>query len=118
MDKHSNKNLACSELIGLSGVDSTSTGYRLSSCACIVNMQGRRATGYVVESWDGTSRHSLSTVIECNSTPNDATEIPTPDVAKLHLHLNSIADKMSPLFPSGKVQLLIGRYLIDEHHVQ
>ena len=66
LDEHSNKTLACSELIDLLGVDSPSTGYRLSSCAGIVHMQGRRATGYVVESWDGTSCHTLPTVIECN----------------------------------------------------
>ncbi|CAC5384727.1 unnamed protein product [Mytilus coruscus] len=61
---------------------------------------------------------SLPTVIECNSIANDVSEIPTPEVAKLHLHLNSIADKISPLLPSGKIQLLIGRDLINAHHVQ
>jgi hypothetical protein len=52
LDEHSNKTLACSELMDLVGVDSPSTGYRLSSCAGILHMQGRRATGYFVESWD------------------------------------------------------------------
>jgi hypothetical protein len=70
LDEHSNKTLACSELMDLLDVDSPSTGYRLSSCAGIVHMQGRRATGYVVESWDGTSCHTLPTVIECNKIPN------------------------------------------------
>jgi hypothetical protein len=80
-------------------------------------MQGRRATGYVVESWDGTSCHTLPTVIECNNIPNDASEIPTPEVAKLHSHLNSIADKIPPFVPDGNILLLIGRDLIDVHHV-
>jgi hypothetical protein len=57
--------------------------------------------GYVVESWDGTSCHTLPTVIECNKIPNDASEIPTPEVAKLHSHLNSIADKI----PTDQIML-------------
>ncbi|CAG2243754.1 unnamed protein product [Mytilus edulis] len=52
LDERSYKTLTCAELMDLLGVDNKSTGYRLSSCAGIVNMQGRRATGSVVESWD------------------------------------------------------------------
>lgn len=39
-------------------------------------------------------------------------------MAKLHSHLNSIADKIPPLVPDGKILLLIGRDLIDAHHVE
>ena len=83
-----------------------------SSCAGILHMQ------VVIESWDGTSCHTLPTVFECNTIPNDASEIPTPEVAKLHSHLNSIANKIPPFVPDGNILLLIGRDLIDAHHVE
>ncbi|CAG2229634.1 unnamed protein product [Mytilus edulis] len=44
LDERSYKTLTCAELMDLLGADNKSTGYRLSSCAGIVNMQGRRAT--------------------------------------------------------------------------
>ena len=51
---------------------------------------GRRATGYVVESLDGTVHIPLPSLIECNDSPTNREEIPTPSAALHHPHLKSI----------------------------
>ena len=50
----------------------------------------------------------LPTLIECNGIPQDK-EIPTPEIAREHPHLISIAVEIPPLDKETKIQLLIGR---------
>ena len=49
--------------------------------------------------------------------PDVREEIPTPDVARYHSHLKDIASHIPPLDPQSDILLLIGRDLIEAHHV-
>lgn len=65
-------------------------------------------TGLIISSIHGrTSR--LPTLIECDGIPQDKKEIPTPEIAREHPHLRSIAVEIPPLDKEPKIQLLIGR---------
>ncbi|XP_071085479.1 uncharacterized protein [Haliotis cracherodii] len=83
----------------------------------VVETSGRRGSGFVVESVDSGVSFDLPTVIECNSVPNQRDEIPTPDVALHYPHLVDIADDIPPVDESADILLLIGRDLIQAHHV-
>ena len=49
--------------------------------------------------------------------PDVREEIPTPDVARYHPHLQELTDHIPPLDPESDILLLIGRDLIEAHHV-
>ena len=67
------------------------TEYTLSSCAGVVTNSERRASGYQVQSLDGSISLSLPTLIECNQIPENREEIPTPNAARYHSHLKDLA---------------------------
>jgi hypothetical protein len=117
LDDQSNVSLARSELFELLDIQSESVPYTLSSCAGLVETSGRRASDLVVESLDGSCKLDLSSLIECNQIPNLREEIPTPEVALYHAHLNDIAQHIQPLDNEADILLLIGRDLTEAHHV-
>ena len=51
----------------------------------------------------------LPTLIECDGIPQDKKGTPTPEIAREHPHLRSIAVEIPPLDKEAKIQLLIGR---------
>ncbi|KAK3548120.1 hypothetical protein QTP70_004880 [Hemibagrus guttatus] len=79
---------------------------------------GRRANGYEVESLDGTVRITLPSLIECNDFPNNRDEIPTPDVARHHAHLKSVAHLIPDQDPQAPIMLLLGWDVIRVHKVR
>jgi hypothetical protein len=83
-----------------------------------IDTYGRRATGFVIESFDGSVTLDLPTLIECNQVPDSKDEIPTSDVANHYPHLTEIAHHFPPIDDSAHVSLLIGRDLPEAHHVQ
>ena len=91
--------------------------YSLKSCAGKVPRSGRRAHNLIVKSIDGTSILDLPAVVECNEIPDDRSEIPTPEVAEHFPLLRPIANKIPLLDPEADIQLLIGRDVIEAHHV-
>ncbi len=91
--------------------------YTLRTCAGIAPTEGRRADGFIVESFDGKTCLALPSLIECNLIPNNRTEIPTPEAAQYHSHLRSVASKIPSLDPKAKILLLLGRDLIQAHKV-
>ncbi|XP_071100525.1 uncharacterized protein [Haliotis cracherodii] len=117
LDDQSNSSLARSKFFEIFNIDSDKVRYTLSSCAGVVETSGRRGSGFVVESVDSGVSFDLQTVIECNSVPNQRDEIPTPDVALHYPHLVDIADNIPPVDESADILLLIGRDLIQAHHV-
>ncbi len=118
IDDQSNRSLVTSEFFTHFDIDSESTEYSLSSCSGCVTSSGRRATGYIVESLNGDTQLSLPTLIECDQIPNIREEIPTPDVARNHAHLHDIANLRFPkLNDQSEISILIGRDLIEAHHV-
>ncbi|XP_063446815.1 uncharacterized protein LOC134726347 [Mytilus trossulus] len=80
-------------------------------------MNGRRVSGLLLESLDGSTKMQLPTVIECKEIPNNRDEIPTPDVANYHDHLRSISHELEPLDENADILLLIGRDLLEAHHI-
>lgn len=117
LDDQSNRTLARSDFFDLLNVNAKEIEYTLSSCAGIVVSSGRTAHALVVESLDGSSRLELPNILECNEIPNSRDEIPTPEVARYHLHLNDISEYIPPLDTSAVIMLLIGRDLPEAHHV-
>lgn len=117
IDDQSNRSLGKSHLLDLLGVRGQLAEYILTSCSGSIPSQGRRATGLVVESLDGTVRLKLPTVMECDGIPNIRTEIPTPEVAMSYPHLRGIAQHIPALDEEADILLLIGRDLLDAHHV-
>lgn len=91
--------------------------YSLSSCVGVTETKGRRAEGFVVQTLDGTIKLDLPIITECEHIPDDKEEIPTPEVAYNHVHLHDIANEFSEYDPNCLVTLLIGRDLVEAHHV-
>lgn len=65
--------------------------YVLTSYAGSLPIKGRRATGLIVQSLNGSTRFKLLTIIECNNVKYVRSEIPTPDVARSYHHFLDIA---------------------------
>lgn len=65
--------------------------YVLTSYAASLPTKGRRATGLIVQSLDGSTRFKLPTIIECNNIHDVRSEIPTPDVARFYHHPLDVA---------------------------
>ncbi|KAM4591910.1 uncharacterized protein PAE49_019480 [Odontesthes bonariensis] len=55
---------------------------------------------------------------KCNYIPEDRSEIPTPEVARYHAHLRSIAQYIPPLDPEAQIVLLLGRDVLQVHKVR
>ncbi len=117
LDDQSNSSLAKRALFEVMNIHSASVPYTLSSCSGQMQTSGRRAKGYAIESLDGTCVFELPTLIECEQIPNVREEIPTPDVVQYHHHLQDLVDLIPPLDEDAEILLLIGRDLIDAHHV-
>ena len=99
-------------------IKDTVVPYTLKTCARVIDIEGRRATGFIVESADGWMSLPLPMLTECNMIPNNRSEIPTPAAAQSHSHLKIIADKIPPLDPNAKILLLLGRDILRVHKVQ
>lgn len=117
IDDQSNRSLATSEFFTLFDIKGDEIEYALSSCNGCVTVSGRRASGYLVESLNRDTQLNLPTLIECNQIPNVRDEIPTPQVAAYHPHLLDIARYIPPLDEQSDILLLIGRDLLESHHV-
>lgn len=117
IDDQSNRSLVKSELLDTLQFRGGLVNYVLTSCAGSLPTKGRRATGLIVQSLDGSIYLKLPTLIKCNSVPDNSSEIPTPDVARSYPHLLDIARFISDLDDSSDTLLLIGRGLLQAHHV-
>ena len=118
LDDQSNRSLARSEFFNLFGIKGTGAFYTLRTCAGLTEMSGRRAASFVAQPLDGSRSINLPTLIECSYIPEDRSEIPTPEVAKHHTHLNSIAKYIPPLDPEAQILLLLGRDILQVHKVR
>lgn len=115
LDEQSNRSLVRSQFFEVFCDQSPSAPYTLRTCAGVRESAGRRASGYEVESVDGTVRIPLPSLIECNDIPNNRDEIPTPDVALHHAHLKSVAHLIPDIFSQAPIMLLLGRDIIRVH---
>lgn len=117
IDDQSNKSLATSAFFDAFRECGGQTEYVLSSCAGKFVSSGRKASGYFVQSFDGSCTLSLPCLIECNDIPNNRHEIPSPAVADNYTHLHDIAPFIPDLDDGAEIELLIGRDLVTAHHV-
>lgn len=87
IDDQSNRSVVKSELLDTLQFRSALVNYVLTSCAGSLPTKGRRATGLIVQSLDGSIHLKLPTLIKCNSIPDVSSDIPTPDVARSYPRL-------------------------------
>lgn len=118
LDEQSNRSLARSQFFELFQIQGASHPYTLKTCAGLTGVSGRRAHGFVVESVNEKLSLPLPTLLECNDIPNNRSEIPTPQAACHHSHLQRIADKIPPLDPDAHILLLLGRDMLRVHKVR
>lgn len=118
IDEQSNKSLARSDFFELFNDKSTPSPYTLKTCAGSMETSGRRACGYMLESFDEKTRVPLPVLIECNELPNNRSEIPTPNAALHHPHLKSIASEIPPLDPNANILILLGRDILRIHKIR
>ena len=117
LDEQSNRSLAKPELFSKLHIKSELFEYTLKTCSDTVVKSGRRAQNCVVESLDGSVSYRLPTLIECSQIPNIRDEIPSPSVAMHHPHLQDIASSIPEIDEEADILLLIGRDMIDAHHI-
>lgn len=117
IDDQSNRSLASSSFFDKFMEHTPALEYVLSSCSGKFRTSGRTASDYVVESIGHEFCLTLPELIECDNIPNNRDEIPSPHVARQFQHLHDIAHKIPELQPDADIELLIGRDLIDAHHV-
>ncbi|XP_033755752.1 uncharacterized protein LOC117338505 [Pecten maximus] len=117
IDDQSNKSLATSAFFDAFREFGPSAEYVLTSCAGKFTTSGRRASGYVIQSLDGSCTLQSPCLIECNEIPNNRSEIPSPEVAENYSHLRDIASLIPPVNDSVEIEILIGRDLVSAHHV-
>lgn len=118
LDDQSNVSLAKTEFFDAFHIEGPSLPYILTTCAGATNVTGRRAHGYVVEPLTGELSIPLPTLIECNNVPNSRAEIPTPEAAHHHSHMQHIADRIPALDNSADIWLLLGRDILRVHKVR
>ena len=117
IDDQSNRSLARSDFFTFFNVPDDQTEYTISSCTGNLTVSGRHASGFTIESLDGCTQLQLPTLIECDYMPNAREEIPTPEVARNYAHFHDIVQYIPSIDPAADILLLIGRDLIEAHHV-
>ncbi|XP_062607729.1 uncharacterized protein LOC134269543 [Saccostrea cucullata] len=118
VDDQCNQTLASPELLDTLDTSSIPTKFTLATCSGKTAMYGRNVLGLKVRSIDRTVTLDLPSVLECEDIPNDVSEIPTPEIAKSYTHLSVIASKIPEFDPNSKIHLLIGRDLLEAHHIK
>ncbi|XP_076113586.1 uncharacterized protein LOC143081749 [Mytilus galloprovincialis] len=117
IDDQSNRSLASPEFFSLFNVREKPENYSLTTCSGRVATSGKRGKDFVIKSVHSDVQFDLPTLIECNNIPNNRDEIPTPEVAMHHPHLTELRGSITPLEERCQILLLIGRDLIEAHHV-
>ncbi|XP_071149457.1 uncharacterized protein [Mytilus edulis] len=117
LDDQSNRTLATSDFFNFFRENGKEFEYALASCAGRFVSSGRRASGYILESLDGSSCLNVPEIIECNDIPNNREEIPSSVVASSYPHMMDIASCIPDIDNQSEIQMLIGRDLIRAHHV-
>ncbi|XP_076102049.1 uncharacterized protein LOC143071561 [Mytilus galloprovincialis] len=117
IDDQSNRSLASPEFFSLFNVREKPENYSLTTCSGRVATSGKRGKDFVIKSVHSDVQFDLPTLIECNNIPNNRDEIPTPEVAMHHPHLKELRGSIPPIKERCQILLLIGRDLIEAHHV-
>ncbi|XP_013421679.1 uncharacterized protein LOC106181750 isoform X2 [Lingula anatina] len=116
-DDQSNRTLGNSSLFDKLQLASEQRHYTVSSCSGTSRITTRYATNLIVQSVDKSCEIKVPNIIEC-SVPNERSEIPTPEVTSHFEHLAPLANSIPPLDTTAQIGLLIGRDVLEAHHVQ
>lgn len=117
LDEQSNRSLVKSQFFELFNIVSSSSPYTMKMCSGVVTTAGRKVNGFSVKSLDGKTVVALPPLIECNTLPDDRSEIPMPEVTMCFPYLTAVSDKIPPLDPSASILLLLGRDVLSVHKV-
>lgn len=118
LDDQSNWSLARSEFFDLFNLGGVESPYSLRTCAGVTKMSARRGTGFIAQSLDGSISVPLPKLIECNYMPEDKMEIPTPEAARHHPHLQSMGHLIPEFDNDAQILLLRGRDILQVHKVR
>lgn len=66
---------------------------------------------------DGKTNIKLPLLIECDSVPDDRSEIASLEIVQHHPHLHPIANKIPPVDHHAPILLLLGRGILRLHKV-
>lgn len=117
LDEQSNRSLAKPMFFSKLAITGEKYEYVLKSCAGTIVTTGRRAHKCVVESLDESNSYVLPTLIVCSDIPGDKNEICTRDNARYHDQLRHISDKLPEFDVNAEILLLLGRDVIEAHHI-
>ncbi|XP_053387241.1 uncharacterized protein LOC123539924 [Mercenaria mercenaria] len=118
LDEQSNKSLARSRLFVFLQIDCPDFEYTINSCVGTHVAHGRRASDCIVSSVNGSVSYSLPTLIECPDIPNNRNEICSPRDVSCHPRLSHIAGLIPEINDQAEILLLIGRDLVEAHHIR
>ncbi|XP_026010486.1 uncharacterized protein LOC113013640 [Astatotilapia calliptera] len=118
IDDQSNRSLVKSEFFSLFKINAKPTPYTLKTCSGREQTSGRRAVNFFLESLDGEVNIQLPPLIECDSVPDNRSEIPSPEIAQHHPHLLPVTDNIPPVDHHAPILLLLGRDVIRVHKVR
>lgn len=118
LDEQSNRSLAKTDFFNLFNIDGHLEPYTLKTCSGVMDVTGRRANNFIIESLDGMTQLSLPTLIECDMIPDDRAEIPAPEVALHYPHLKPVAGKIPEIDPHAEILILLGRDILCVHKVR
>lgn len=107
LDEQSNRSLAKTQLFDHFAIKGNGMPYTLKTCSGVMETVSRCASNFV-ESFDGKTQISLPTLIECDMLPDDRSEIPSPEIARLHPHLKAVADEIPIVDPCAAILLFLG----------
>ena len=117
IEDQSSHTLAVSDFLDSFNENGPETTYSLESCSGLFNASGRTCSGYIIEALDGSTTFHLPTVLECDDIPQNRDEIPSPDIMRQHSHLRDLSGFIPHIDDSNRIELLIGRDLINAHIV-
>lgn len=117
LDDQSNRSLARSDFFELFSIKTNLCSYYLRTCSGVMEVSGRKAEGYQIESMDGKVVICLPSLLECNEILNNRSEIPTPNAVIHRPHLHHIAKHIPDVDPEAEILLLLGRDVLRVHKV-
>ncbi|XP_057699895.1 uncharacterized protein LOC130920590 [Corythoichthys intestinalis] len=118
MDEQSNQSLARSDFFDIFRVYGSREIYTLKTCSGVMEVSGRKAKDFIIESIDGRVKVPLPPMLECDMIPEDRSEIPAPEVTQHYPHLKALSHKISPVDPNAQILLLLGRDILRLHKVR
>ena len=118
IDDQSDGSLINENLLDSLEVKLEKSRYAVKTVSGLQEVHGRKLSGLIIESLDGTVCTQTPTLFECNNIPGDVSEIPTPEVAAAFEHLRPIALTLPPLNKDAEIAILLGRDAPQFHKVR